>query len=138
MVAAVYWPAQVPQAANISDPLLIVPSSLSLLDDGYHLLSTLAYLAAAVVLAALLQRLVDGRFRVPRAVARARWLGGVVTALAVLTALCGLTTDPFLAARHLGHQAREASTHLAVTLPLSFTVLPGRRRLEGRSGEGAP
>ncbi len=91
---------------------------------GYHLLSSLAYVAAAVVLAVLLQRLLDGRRRAPRRVARMVWLGGVGVAVAVLTNLCGgLTAATFLDPRYLGHQAREATTHLVVTLPLAFAVL---------------
>jgi hypothetical protein len=89
----------------------------------YHLLSTPAYAAAAVLLASLLQRALEGRFRAPRPLPRARWLGGIAVTVAVLTVLCGPTAAPFLDPRHLGHQAREVGTHLLVTLPLSFAVL---------------
>jgi hypothetical protein len=89
----------------------------------YHLLSTPAYVAATVVLASLLQRATEGRFRAPWPRPRACWLGGALVTLAVLTMLCGLTSEPFLDPRHLGHQARELGTHLLVTLPLSFAVL---------------
>jgi hypothetical protein len=93
---------------------------------GYHFLSTIAYLAAAIVLAALLRALLDGHTGVPRSGAGARGrLAGVVAAMIGLSALCGLGASPFRDPRYLGHQAREAGTHLLVTLPLSFAVLLG-------------
>ncbi len=90
---------------------------------GYHLVSTLAYVPVAIVLAAWLQRLVDGKVGTPRDAIRARMLGGLASAVVVLTVLCGVGGASFRDPRHLGHQAREAATHLVLTLPLSFAVL---------------
>jgi hypothetical protein len=90
---------------------------------SYHLLSTVAYVAAAIVLAAILQRLIARTFDVRRPAIRARSVGAVVAVVGALTLLCGLTIAPFSDGRFLGHQAREAATHLALTLPLSFAVL---------------
>ena len=87
----------------------------------YHLLSTIAYMAAAVTLATLLQRLLDGAFRMPAA--HRRGFPAVVAATIGVTLACGLTTAPFVDARTLGHQAREVATHLVIALPLSFAIL---------------
>ena len=89
----------------------------------FHLLATVAYVAAAVVLAAVLRRAFDGGWRAPTRAARVRTAGALALAVLLPTGLWGLTADPFVDARYLGHQAREAATHLVVTLPLSFAVL---------------
>jgi hypothetical protein len=86
---------------------------------GYHLLSTVAYVGASVVAAVLLRRTLGGR----AAAGPDRALGAVVVAMIALCILCGTDAAPFVDARHLGHQAREAATHLVVTLPLAFAVL---------------
>ena len=101
----------------------------------YHLLSTLAYVGAAVGVAAVLQRALDGGFHPPRPRPRVRWLGGTLAAVAVLTALWGLTREPFLDPRHLGHEAREAVTHILVTLPLSFALLVALGRPRPGTGQ---
>lgn len=108
----------------------------------YHLLSTLAYFCGAVVLAAVVRRWMEGGFHPPRLRPRARWLGGTLAAVVAVTVLLGLTRAPFLDPRHLGHAAREAVTHLSVTLPLSLALLValGRPRpaSPARAGERRP
>jgi hypothetical protein len=103
----------------------------------YHLLSTVAYIGATAPVAAGLGWLLGGR----RASGRpTRWIVLAVAAILLPTAAAGLTVEPFVDARYLGHQAREAVTHLLVTLPLSFVGLvalyPSRE--VGEVGEGRP
>jgi hypothetical protein len=99
-------------------------------DDGWaygshwrvHALSTLAFLLAALAGAALLGRAVDGAFARPRRRPRRRWLGGSLAAFAVLSLLWLPTPEPVVDPRAIGHQAREAVTHLLITLPLALGV----------------
>lgn len=102
----------------------------------YHLLSTFVYLAAAVGLAALLRRWVDGTFGAPRRNATAPLV--VAALVVVVTAATLRDASPFVDARYLGHQAREVLTHLVVTLPLSFAALAwvGRWRIEAPTRQG--
>jgi hypothetical protein len=103
------------------------------LDDGaalqagvhwrFHLLATVAYAAAAVVLAAGLCRGFDGGWRAPSRATRACATGALALVVLVPTGIWGLTAEPFADPRYLGHQAREVGTHLLVTLPLSFAAL---------------
>ncbi|HXJ35104.1 MAG TPA: hypothetical protein VMS22_13820 [Candidatus Eisenbacteria bacterium] len=124
MAAAREWGADVARREVLQSYLRDDDAPVAGIHWGYHLLSTLAYVAAAVVLGVLVQRLLDGRARTPRRAARMVWLGGVGVATVVLTILCGgLPLDTLADPRHLGHQAREAATHLVVTLPLAFAVL---------------
>jgi hypothetical protein len=102
----------------------------------YHLLSTLAYAASAVVLAALLARGIEGRWRAPRRQEGGPWLAGSLGVYGLLAVLCGGTTAAFVDPRSLGHQAREAATHLVVTLPLSFALLLAVHR--PRAGGAGP
>lgn len=103
----------------------------------FHLASTVAYLAFAVALASGLGRALEGSWPRPRPEARLRWLGGTAAAVGALTLVFRPSAEPFVDPRFLGHQAREAVTHLLVTLPLSFAVLlggaPGPPRTDPRS-----
>ena len=101
---------------------------------GYHLLSTIGYVAAAVVGAALLQRTIDGTSRPP---ARRRGLAIIGAAMAALTLVAWPGAAPFADARYLGHQARELVTHVLVTLPLSFAVLAVVNGWGARPGDAA-
>lgn len=95
---------------------------------GYHLLSTVAYVGASVVAATVLRRALGGRAVATSAPA----LAAVVVATVALCLVCGTAAASFVDPRHLGHQAREAATHLLVTLPLAFATLlvAGRWRSE--------
>ena len=84
----------------------------------YHLLSTVAYVCGTAPVAAVLGSLLAGRYAASGR--SARWVVFAAAAIVVPTAVAGLTIEPFVDARYLGHQAREAATHLLITLPLSF------------------
>jgi len=105
----------------------------------FHLLSTACYLTGAVILAASLHHALCGRLPSVHVGSRKWWMGGTILAMIVLTALIGLTAEPFGDPRYLGHQAREALTHLFVTLPISMGVLllydvsTGQTQKTGRS-----
>lgn len=87
-----------------------------------HALSTLAFWLAAPGGAALLARAVDGAFTEPRRAARRRWLSGSLAALVVLSVVWWPAPEPLVDPRAIGHQAREAITHLVITLPLACGV----------------
>lgn len=89
----------------------------------FHLLSTIGYLLAAIIVATLLHYGIHGTSPPRRPTARSHWIGGTIVAMLAMTILLGLTTAPFLDPRYIGHQARELLTHLSITLPLSFGVL---------------
>jgi hypothetical protein len=53
--------------------------------------------------------------------ARFPWMfGTALLGFVILTGIYGLTAEPFLDARFLGHQAREFGTHALVTLPIAL------------------
>lgn len=89
----------------------------------FHLLSTIGYFLAAIIVATLLHYGIHGTPPRRRPTVRRQWIGGTIVAMFVMTLLLGLTTAPFLDPRYIGHQARELLTHLSITLPLSFGVL---------------
>jgi hypothetical protein len=89
----------------------------------FHLLSTIGYFLAAIIVAALLHYGIHGTLPPRRPTVRSQWIGGTIVAILAMTILLGLTTAPFLDPRYIGHQARELLTHLSITLPLSFGVL---------------
>jgi hypothetical protein len=130
LVVAVAWAAA---TRSLGADVVWLELRQSYLDDGgasqpgahwrFHLLATFAYAAAAVVLAAVLRRVVDGAWCAPTRTARTRAISLLAIAVLLPTGLWGLTADPFVDPRYLGHQAREVATHLVVTLPLSFAVL---------------
>lgn len=89
----------------------------------FHLLSTIGYFLAAIIVAALLHYGIHGTLPPRRPTVRSQWIGSTIVAILAMTILFGLTTAPFLDPRYIGHQARELLTHLSITLPLSFGVL---------------
>lgn len=89
----------------------------------FHLLSTIGYFLAAIIVATLLHYGIHGTPPPRCPTVRSQWIGGTIVAMFVMTLLLGLTTAPFLDPRYIGHQARELLTHLSITLPLSFGVL---------------
>lgn len=89
----------------------------------FHLLSTIGYFLAAIIVAALLHYGIHGSLPPRRRAVRRQWIGGTIVAVLAMTMLLGLTTAPFLDPRYIGHQLRELLTHLSITLPLSFGVL---------------
>jgi hypothetical protein len=101
---------------------------------AYHLLSTLTVAGAAIALAGVVQRALDGEFREPDGRARAVWLGSAGLAGAVATGVWGGLAEALTDPRTLGHQAREAATHVSVTLPLTLAVLLALQR-EGADPE---
>lgn len=89
----------------------------------FHFLSSISYVAGAVIMAAFLHYAIYGDLPPYRASLRWRWIGGCLLILLGLTLVMGRTTDPFLDPRYIGHQGRELFTHLSMTLPLSFGIL---------------
>ena len=103
-----------------------------LTDDSYvygshwraHVLSSIASLMAATVLAMALARAVDGSWPT-----QAGWIGWMRTfapalvLIAAATVVFHPTMEPFVARRYVLHEAREAVTHGIISLPLSFGVL---------------
>jgi hypothetical protein len=89
----------------------------------FHLLSTVGYFLAAIIVATLLHYWIHGSLPPHRRTERSLWIGGTIAAMLVMTTLLGLTTAPFLDPRYIGHQARELLTHISITLPLSFGLL---------------
>lgn len=90
---------------------------------GYHVLSSIAFLGGAIVTATMARIAVDGSAGPVRPAARRRWGLAVAVAFAGVSLACGVPAATFVAPRFLGHQAREAVTHLAMTLPIAWAVL---------------
>ena len=98
----------------------------------FHLLSTVWFVCATMVLAAV----TSGSVRVLRADGAARKLALVSWAVnIVLTLAFGLTMEPFTSGRYIGHQAREIMTHGVITLPFTFAL--GLQRI-GPRGHAEP
>ena len=88
-----------------------------------HFLSCCVYFCAAIVAAALVGRALDGSYARPRPRRRRRWIGGTLATLALLTLASAPSTDIIADPRVIGHQAREAVTHVLISLPVSLGVL---------------
>ena len=87
----------------------------------FHFLSTIWFGLAAPVVAWLGARLFAGpppRRPLASPLGRIAWLY-----FGLLTVAYGITTEPFVDPRFIGHQARELFTHALITLPLGLGVV---------------
>jgi hypothetical protein len=87
----------------------------------YHLLAQVALMALPLVLLGALA-FAHRRPFCSAAVGANRTLGASWALLAGLTLAFGITLDPFVDARYLGHAARELFTHSLVTVPLAVAA----------------
>ena len=88
-----------------------------------HQLSSLVFLCAAIVLAAMMARIVDGDSPSVRPRERNLWLGGSLVTMVLMTVIWGLDWRTVADPRIVGHQAREAITHSLLTLPICMGLL---------------